>query len=100
MPLSPPFSAGSREWPSSFNFPQFNILRPSSGSNKELGSASLKMLTLPSSELQFPIKDRVLFFSIVMEGWLEVICNTQLASSKERGTVENVQRNKIGRKEQ
>jgi hypothetical protein len=35
-----------------------------------------------------------------MEGWLEVICSTQLASSRERGIAENVQRNKTGRKEQ
>jgi hypothetical protein len=30
------------------------------------------------------------FFSIVTKGWLEVICSTQLASSRERGTAENV----------
>ncbi len=36
----PTFSAGSRERPSSPNFPQFNIFRPSSGSNKGLRSAS------------------------------------------------------------
>jgi hypothetical protein len=35
-----PFSAGSWERPSSPNFPQFNILRPSSGSNKGRTSAS------------------------------------------------------------
>jgi hypothetical protein len=39
-PSLPPFSAGSRERPSSSNFSQINILKPSSGSNKELGSVS------------------------------------------------------------
>jgi hypothetical protein len=37
---STPFSAGSWEQPSSPNFPQFNVLGPSSGSSKGLGSSS------------------------------------------------------------
>jgi len=43
---STPFSAGSREWPSSPNFPQFNVLGPSSESSKGLRSASLLHLLM------------------------------------------------------
>jgi hypothetical protein len=62
--------------------------------------SALKMLTHPCSELLVPVKDRLWFSSIVTAGWLEVTWSTQLASSTERGTAENVQRKKTGMKEQ
>jgi hypothetical protein len=39
-PSIPLFSAGSQEWPPSPNFPQLDIVGPSSGFNKGLRSAS------------------------------------------------------------